>query len=332
MKTKSVVVTLRGGPEVLEVLEHELSPPSKNEVRIRVLASHVSLPDVQARYGHSPFKLKPPFTPGYAVVGRVEALGSGVSKVALGDTVGVLTVYGGYTEYLNWKTKELIPVSTDLDPGEAVCLILNYLVAYQTMHRTVGVKPGDVALIIGASGGIGTALLQLGNLAGLKMYGLASPSKHHVLQEYGAIPIDYHTQRFEEVIHQMEPEGIDVVFDGMGGDYFKRGFSVLRRGGTLVGYGNPLSLVQTFKLLFQVAFYSILPNGRSARYYGTGQSRFNREPFLEDWAKLLQLLEIGQIIPIIHRRFPILEARQANEMLESGQVIGNLVLVTPEML
>jgi NADPH:quinone reductase-like Zn-dependent oxidoreductase len=84
--------------------------------------------------------------------------------------------------------------------------------------------------------------------------------------------------------------------------------------------------------LFQVAFYSILPNGRSARYYGTGQSRFNREPFLEDWAKLLQLLEIGQIKPIIHRRFPILQARQANEILESGQVIGNLVLVTPELI
>jgi NADPH:quinone reductase-like Zn-dependent oxidoreductase len=239
---------------------------------------------------------------------------------------------GGYAEYVYWNAARLIPVPSTLDPAEAVTLLLNYIVAYQTLHRSAKVKAGDKVLIIGASGGIGTAFLQLGQLAQLKMYGLASPGKHHILRAYGATPIDYHTQDFVEVIRLMEPGGLDAVFDGMGGAYFARGYSVLRRGGILVGYGNPLSISRTLKHLEQVVLYNLLPNGKSARYYGTGVSRLNRRPFLEDWATLFKLLETGQIKPIIADRFPILEAAQANELLESGTVIGNIVLLAPELL
>jgi NADPH:quinone reductase-like Zn-dependent oxidoreductase len=228
-------------------------------------------------------------------------------------------------------TEHLIPVPTTLDAAEAAPLILNYLVAYQTLHRSAKVKAGDKILIVGASGGIGTAFLQLGKLADLTMYGIASKSKHHVLAEYGATPIDYRTQDFVAVLRQAEPEGLDAVFDGMGGDYFARGFSVLRRGGTLVGYGNPLSLARTLRLLGQVVLFSLLPNGKSARYYGTGAYRLNKRPFMEDWATLFKLLEEGKIKPIV-ARFPLLEAVEANELLESGQVIGNLVLVAAESL
>jgi NADPH:quinone reductase-like Zn-dependent oxidoreductase len=187
-------------------------------------------------------------------------------------------------------------------------------------------------LIIGASGGIGTAFLQLGKLARLKMYGLASPSKHHILAEYGATAIDYHTQDFVEMIRQAEPEGLDAVFEGMAGDYFKRGFSVLGRDGVLVGYGNPLSFSGMLKVLGQVAFFSLLPNGKSAKYYSTGIHRLNWDMFLEDWAKLFELMETGQIKPIIAAKFPILEAARANQILENGQVIGNVVLAAPEIL
>jgi NADPH:quinone reductase-like Zn-dependent oxidoreductase len=212
-----------------------------------------------------------------------------------------------------------------------VTLILNYVVAYQTLHRSAKVKAGDKVLIIGASGGVGTAFLQLGKLANLTMYGIASTSKHHILTEYGATPIDYHTQDFVEVIRQAEPDGLDAVFDGMGGDYFERGFSLLRRGGTLVGYGNPLSFSRMLHLLGQVILFNLLPNGKSAKYYGTGASRFNRRPFMEDWATLFKLLKEGKIKPIIMKKFPLLEAAKANELLESGTVIGNLVLLAPEL-
>jgi NADPH:quinone reductase-like Zn-dependent oxidoreductase len=292
----------------------------------------VSLPDVEARYGRSPFTLKIPFVPGYAIIGVVDAIGEGVTHTAVGDRVAALTTRGGYAEYIFLGEKQIIPVPAALDPAEAAPLILNYIVAYQTLHRTAKVKAGDKVLIIGASGGIGTAFLQLGKLANLTMYGIASKNKHHILTEYSAIPIDRHTHDFVEVIRKAEPDGLDAVFDGIGGDYIQRSFSLLRRGGTFVGYANPLSLSRMFRFLGQVILFNLWPNGRSAKYYGTGSSRLNRRPFLEDWAVLFKLLENGKIKPIIAKKFPILEAAQANRLLESGQVVGNVVLLSPELL
>ncbi|TET51411.1 MAG: hypothetical protein E3J64_06920, partial [Anaerolineales bacterium] len=252
MKYRSVIVPKRGGPEVLQVVENDLRRPSAGEARIRILAASVCAPDISSRYGHTPFAPRVPFVPGYAIIGVVDAIGKDVTNAAEGDRVAALMGYGGYAEHAFVGQEELIPVPGTLDPAEAVTLILNYLVAYQVMHRSARVDAGDKVLIVGASGGIGTALLQLGKLANLSMYGIASRSKHHILTEYGATPIDYHTQDFVEVIRKAEPDGLDAVFDGMGGDYFKRGFSLLRRGGTLVGYGNPLSFSRMLHLLGQV--------------------------------------------------------------------------------
>ena len=238
MKYKSVIVSKTGGPEVLQVIEHDLRAPSAGEARVKVLASAVCRPDITVRtsealYSGTPLGQKVPFVPGYSVIGVVDAVGEGVSEVAVGDRVGALTVVGGYTEYLYWKCDRLFPVPLTLDPAEAVPLILNYIVAYQVLHRSAKVKAGDTVLIIGASGGIGTALLQLGKLANLKMYGVASKSKQHILAEYGATPIDYHTQDFVEVIRQVEPDGLDAVIDGMMKlDDIRRGLSLLRRGGS----------------------------------------------------------------------------------------------------
>ena len=330
MKYKSVIVAKRGGPNVLQVMENELREPSAREVRIKVLAAPVCLPDVTARYGQTPFCPRVPFTPGYAVIGKIDAIGKDVSNASTGDRVGALTAFGGYAEYIYWDSERVIPVPKSLDPSKAVPLILNYIVAYQIMNRTAKVKAGDKVLIIGASGGIGTAMLQLGKLADLKMYGIASKSKHSILKAYGAIPIDYRTQDFVTVIRQAEPHGLDAVFDGMAGNYFGRSYSLLRRGGKLVGYGNPLSTAGMLKFLGQIILFSLLPDGKSAKPYSTGLSRWDWRPFLEDWAVLFNLLQEGKIDPVIAARFPILEAGKANALLESGQVIGNIVLSAPE--
>ena len=332
MKYKSVVVTKRGGPEVLQVIENDLRAPSAGEARIKILATPVCLPDVQARYGHTPIAPKIPFVPGYALIGVVDAIGEDVTSAAVGDHVAALTISGGYAEYIYLGQEKLIPVPDGLDPAEAVTLILNYIVAYQTLHRSAKVKAGDKVLIIGASGGVGTALLQLGKLANLRMYGIASQSKHHILTEYGATPIDYHTQDFVEVIRQAEPEGLDAVFDGMVWGYLDRGFSLLRRGGTWVQYGNPLSFSGLLRLLTKLVLLNLLPNGKSLKLYGTTTSKFGRGRYLEDWAALFQLLKAGKIKPVIMSKLPILEAAQANALLESGQVIGNIVLSAPELL
>jgi len=255
-----------------------------------------------------------------------------VAQVGLGERVGGHTVTRGYAEYIYLKPQELIPVPPGLDPADAVMLVLNYLMAYQTLHRVAKVSAGQTALIIGASGGIGTAYLQLGRLAGLKMYGLASPGKHATLREYGVTPIDYHTQDFVSVVRRAEPGGLDVVFDGMCGDYVSRGLALLKRGGMFVEYGNPLSFGGLLRLLGQMAACNLLPNGKSLRVYGTGLMHFDRRPFSEDWATLFGLLAEDKIKPVIAARLPLLEAAQGNARLESGQVIGNIALLAPELL
>jgi NADPH:quinone reductase-like Zn-dependent oxidoreductase len=139
-------------------------------------------------------------------------------------------------------------------------------------------------------------------------------------------------QDFVEVIRQEKPQGLNAVFDGMAGDYFGRSYSLLRRGGRLVGYGNPLSTVGMLKFLGQIILFSLLPDGKSARPYSTGLSRFEWRQFFGDWARLFKLLGEGKIDPVIAAQFPLLEACKANALLESGQVIDNIVLRVPELL
>ena len=330
MRYKSVFVTQRGGPEVLQVIDNDLREPTGGEVRIGILATPVCQDDIAVRLGNRPFLPKIPFVPGYSILGAVDAIGEGVTSVALGDRVAALTNFGGYAEYVYLDEDQLVHVPTTLDPAEAAVLILNYLVAYQVLHRAAQVKPGDKVLIVGASGGVGTAFLQLGKLADLTMYGIASRRKHSALTDLGAIPIDYDTQDFVEVIRQAEPEGLDFVFNGMGEEYFERGLAVLRRGGVLVHYGGPQSFARFLLLMAKFILYNLLPNGKAIKGYGT--HRVDSGLLKEDWAELFKLLEEGHIRPSIAARFPILEAARANELLESGQVTGNVVLLAPELL
>ena len=145
-------------------------------------------------------------------------------------------------------------------------------------------------------------------------------------------PIDYRTEDFVKVIRQMEPGGLDAVFDGMGGEYLPRGFGLLKRGGVWVSYANPRSLSGMARLLGRVLWRNLLSNGCKVVLYGTGASNLDRRPFLQDWAALFELLGTGRIKPVIAARFPLLEAAQANALLESGQVIGNIVLLASELL
>ena len=330
MKYKSILVTRRGGLDGIQIAKDELRQPVEGEARVRVLATPVCQDDISIRVGNRPFLKKPPYVPGYSFLGIVDAIGEGVTSVKVGDRVAGLTQYNSHAEYIYWGANELVQVRESLDPAEVVTLILNYLVAYQVLHRVAKVKVGDKVLLIGSSGGVGTAFLQLGKLAGLKMYGLASPNKHHILAKYGATPINYHTQDFVEALQQAEPEGIDYVFNGMDEEYFKPGLTVLKRGGMLVSYGAPQSFTGFLRFLVRYIFYNLLPNGKSIEGYGT--HRLGVELFKEDWTALFKLLEEEKIKPIIAEKYPLLEAVKAYELLESGQVTGNLVLLVPELL
>ena len=332
MKYKSVVLTKKGPPEVLQIIEKDLRPPQAGEALIRVLATGVGRTDIVMRYGYYPFAPKTPFVPGYEIVGVVEAVGENVTRVEVGDRVAALTVHGGYAEYIYLNKDDLVKVSEALDPSQAAALILNYGTAYQILHRLARVKSGDQILITGASGGVGTALLQLGKLANLTMYGTASEKKQHMLVEHGAFPIDYQSQNFVDVIRMMEPNGIDYVIDGVGGMNIQPGFQVLRRGGQFVEYGYS-GIFQFLIDNLRLQFLNWLPNGKSGEFYGiTATYRKDKGSITEDLLMLFSLLKEGKINPIIYQKYPILDAAKANELLESGEVIGKIVLLAPDLM
>ena len=306
MNYKSVVVTKRGGPEVLEIVENDLRPPAAGEARIRILATPVVQDDIAVRVGNRPLAAKTPFVPGYSILGVVDAIGKGVTEVGVGDRVAALTNFGGHAEYIYWDADQSGACPGALNPARAVVLLLNYLVAYQVLYRVVRVKSGDKVLIVGASGGVGTAFLQLGKLAGLKMYGLASPNKHHLLTNCGAMPVDYRSQDFVEVIRQAEPKGIDYVFNGMGEEYFEPGLAVLRPGGVLVHYGGPQSTARLLLLVLKLIGYNLLPNGKTIKGYGTHRGPSNISRTI---GRNSSSFGERKLQPIIAAKFPILQAK-----------------------
>ena len=237
MKQTRIIVTRYGGPDALQVLEEECPEPKDGEVRVRVLAAGVSLPDLMMREGIHPETPPLPFTPGWDLVGVVDRLGDGVSGIEPGQIVAALPISGAYAEFVCLPQRELVLVPSGLDPAEAVSLVLNYVTAYQMLHRSGKVKPGQRVLIHGAAGGVGTALLQLGRLAGLEMYGTCSARDAPSVSNLGGIPIDYQHQDFVTEIHRQTGEGVDVVFDSIGGSHIWRSRKALHPGGRVVAYG-----------------------------------------------------------------------------------------------
>lgn len=161
------------------------------------------------------------------------------------------------------------------------------------------------------------------------MYGVASAGKHGVLREHGATPNDYRIEDCAEVIRQRKPGGIDVAFDGMMRlETIRKTLPLLRRGGRMVCFGEPASRGDLARILGTLLQTNLKPNGKSLSLYDiSSYFLFDQTRYLEDWAELYGLLEPRQLAPVIAARFPILEAAQANALLESGQVTGNVVLV-----
>jgi NADPH:quinone reductase-like Zn-dependent oxidoreductase len=336
-----IIVSHYGGPEELRVVEEECPEPKQGEVRVKVVAAGVALPDLLMREGIHPEKPRLPFTPGWDLVGVVDRLGKGVSGIEPGQTVAALPITGAYAEYVCLPQRELVPVPSGLDAAEAVSLVLNYITAYQMMYRSARVSPDQRALIHGAAGGVGSALLQLGRLADLEMYGTCSPQRASAVSDLGAIPIDYRHLDFVKEIHRLTGDGVDVVFDGIGGPHMWRSRKALRPGGKVVIYGLTSALSG-----------GRLASGRRHRLHGVGiyglyiaggwllPGRKRLVPYSIQWLKrlrpalfrkdliaLFDLLQQKKIEPLIAQRFPLAEARRAHELLGKEGVTGKIVLL-----
>jgi NADPH2:quinone reductase len=340
-----IIVTHYGGPDSLQVVEEECPEPKADQVRVRVLAAGVSLPDILAREGVHPETPRLPFTPGWDLVGVVDRGGGGVSGIESGQLVGAMPISGAYAEFVCLPSRELVPVPAGLDPSEAVSVILNYITAYQMLHRSARVKSGQRVLIHGAAGGVGTALLQLGRLVGLETYGTCSSRGASAVSDLSGIPIDYKTQDFVKEIRRLTSQGVDVVFDGIGGSNLWRSREALRPGGRVVVYGFTSKLREgrlasrqsggrhRFREAAILGSYIVrnwfLPGRKQMIPYSIQTlKRLKPTLFRQDLIALFNLLQQQKIKPIIAQRFPLAQARQAQELLGTGGIIGKIVLIS----
>jgi NADPH2:quinone reductase len=347
MTYRRVIVTHYGGPDALRVVEEECPEPKDGEVRVRVMAAGVSLPDVMAREGVHPETPRVPFTPGWDLVGVVDRLGAGVSGIEPGQIVAAMPIHGAYAEFVCLPQQELVPVPPGADAAEAVSLVLNYITAYQMLHRSARVRSGQRVLIHGASGGVGTALLQLGRLAGLEMYGTCSSRGAQAVSDLGGIPIDYQHQNFVNEAHRLTGDGVDAVFDPIGGPHLWQSRKALRPGGRVVGYGLISSIRGeglasgrpgrrrrfggTARFGLYLAGGWLLPGRKRLVPYSIQTlKRMNPAMFRQDLTALFDLLHQQQIKPLVAERLPLADARSAQELLEKGGVVGKIVLVCNE--
>ncbi|HEX6535905.1 MAG TPA: medium chain dehydrogenase/reductase family protein, partial [Gemmatimonadaceae bacterium] len=324
-----------GGPEALEVVDAPLPAARRGEVRVRVLASSLEYTDVVIRRHLYPqtMRRRPPFVLGYDLVGEIDQLGDGVRAFQLGDRVADMTVLGSNAAYRTLRADHLVRVPAGVDVAEAAALILSWTTAYQLLHRTAHVRRGQRVLVHGAAGAVGQALLVLGRLAGLELWGTARGEHAALVRSLGATPIDYQREDFTRVL----PGGFDVIFDGIGEDGYRRSFAALRRGGLLCAYGYTAGVQAQRRLLATLMWIarvylwrrmlSWFPRGKRINVYSINLMRA-RHPawFREDLERLFELLAAGAIRPRVAERVSFDEIAEAHRRLEAGGLQGKLVL------
>jgi NADPH2:quinone reductase len=327
------VVQLRhyGGADELAVVDAPLPTARRGEVRVRMLASGMEYTDVTIRrhlYPQTRLR-RPPFVMGYDVVGEIDQLGEGVRGFQIGDRVADMTVVGSNAAYRTLRANDLTRVPEDVDAAEGATLILSWTTAYQLLHRAARVTPGQRVLVHGAAGAVGQALLTLGHIAGLEVWGAARGRHAARIRELGATPVDYEREDFTRVL----PGGFDVVFDGIGEDGFRKSLAALHPRGVLSAYGYSSGvgegrhLLPIMSWIARLYFQRFLPGGRRAHFYSINIMRAQHPAwFKEDLGRLFELLSRGEIHPQVAERISFESVAEAHRRLETGGLEGKLVL------
>jgi NADPH:quinone reductase-like Zn-dependent oxidoreductase len=333
-RNRVVQVRKFGGPDGLEVVDVPMPTAGPGEVRVRVIASAVEYTDVVIRRHLYPqtMRRRPPFVLGYDVIGEIDQLGDGTRGFQLGDRVADMTVLGSNVAYRTLRAERLSRVPPGVDAAEAAALILSWTTAHQLLHRAARVQRGQRVLVQGAAGAVGQALVVLGRLAGLEVWGTARGAHAALLRELGAAPIDY--QR-EDVL-AVAPGGFDVVFDGVGKDGYGRSIAALRRGGVLCAYGytagvqphrRALGILAWLTRQYLRSVWTRVVAGKRTCVYSINLTRA-RHPawFLEDLQQLFGLLAARTIRPRVAERISFDGLADAHRRLEAGGLDGKLVL------
>lgn len=327
-KIKKVLITEFGDEDKLAIVEDDIPGPAAGEVQIAVEYSIVSGSDVNMRRGTYPFQKKAPLTPGYSVVGKVRTSGQGSSRFRVGDRVACLSKYGGQAELINLPERFLVPVPEAADPKLAVALILDWVTAYEMLHHAARVKSGQRIFVHGLSGAVGGALLALAKLQGAEVFGTASPRKHDGLRQLGAVPFDYSNKMWIDAM--TERGGVDAAFDPLGFKSFDESYSILRKGGILVGYGMnlpglsgsvaPSVLPVVLKLLARnLVFWS----RKRTTFFGVTRSS---KHYIPDLTLLFGWLVAGRISVPIKATFKLQDIKDAHREYASGSGVGSIII------
>ena len=299
----------RGGPDHLVYEDAPQPHPGAEEVLVRVYATGVIANELkwdvtyQTKAG-SPRALP---IPGRDLSGVVEAVGHGVTEPAKGDEVYAMLDYccdGAEAEFTIALPNELAPKPRTLDHVQAAAVPLTALTAWQGLFEHARLVAGQTVLIHGAAGGVGVFAVQLARWAGAQVIATASKRNRDFLCELGANEIiDYTTTRFEEVV-----QGVDFVFDTVGGDTLHRSWQVVKPGGVLVSVVSPR------------------PSFAEAKGHGVRPVWFVVQPNREQLVRIGALIDEGKLRPIIDTVLPLSQARQAYEQGEKGHTRGKIVL------
>ncbi|WP_433668808.1 medium chain dehydrogenase/reductase family protein [Nocardia sp. CA-136227] len=332
-----VVLPGRVEPEGLTVTTRELPQPGPGEALVRMEATGVSFAEQQMRRGKYYDQPAFPFVPGYDVVGVVAAVGAGVDPALVGRRVAALTKIGGWSSHLAVPAGDLVPVPEGLAADAAETFVVNGITAWQMLHGKAKARAGQTILVHGANGGVGSTLVQLARAAGIRVIGTASARNADAVAELGALPVDYRGDVTAQV-RALAPDGVDAVFDHVGGPGIVDSFALLAPGGTLVSYGSAAtkdeegnSRLPVLKLFTRLLWWNALPNKRSASFYNIWAGRRRRSRFqarlATDLGAVLDLAERGALHPQIAARIPLREAARALTLAESGTVTGKVVIV-----
>ncbi|WP_414944008.1 medium chain dehydrogenase/reductase family protein [Amycolatopsis sp. cmx-11-32] len=333
-----VVLPGKVEPEGLELRERPLPSPGPGQVVIAMEATGVSFAERQMRrgkyYDQPPF----PFVPGYDLVGTVLTTGDGVDRSLGGRRIAALTKVGGWASHVVLDAADVVEVPDGLGAEEAETAVVNGITAWQMLHRKAKVRAGQTILVHGANGGVGSLLVQLAAQAGAQVIGTASKRHHEALRRLGVVPIDYRTEDISARVRELAPEGVDAVFDHVGGASVPASWKLLARGGTLVSYGSAATRddegskqFPVLKILARVLLWNSLPNGRNAYFFNVwagrafAKNRF-RARLRTDLTQVFAALKDGSITAQVAARLPLSRVAEAMRLAESGTVAGKVVL------
>ena len=336
---KAVWIPKHGKPDVLEVREATDPSPGPGEVRIRVRASGINFADVMARQGLYHDAPPPPMVVGYEVSGLIDAIGDGVADRHEGERVIALTHFGGYADAVCVNAARTYVMPERMSFEEAAALPINYLTAYHMLFNVFRVRPGDHVLVHQAAGGVGTAASQLcRSVGGVITYGTASKAKHDYARDNGCDhPIDYHTVDYAKEIGKLtDGRGVDAVLDGLGGEDWKKGYSLLRPGGLLMPFGwanmakhGKRKVTHVLGQLRRMPWWTpmrLMQENKGVAGVNMGHLWNERELMAAAFTALLALYEQGAITPRVDRSFAFEQAADAHAYIEAGQNVGKVLL------